>query len=492
MPPTIHNIPRHTDRNRNPAEKRSELVSRVKYNNTLPDIPFDPKSITYPFDTSRYVQYNQTSLERNYKFDLLTEHDLGVSIDLINADAYQINPNVKISPSDEPLIEDESNAPTDSKRSLSHRKSVSWLRKTEYISTEYNRFVQKDNKAEARVGFNINKKITDEILYKDRDSQIKAINATFDAASKPIHEHYSKPNVVPVEVLPLLPDFEMWKHPFAQVIFDSDPAAVGKSVAAQMEEMSQAIICGEQFVTYFLPTTETMNKRKRDQESGIDYEEEDEYEYTLAREYNWTVKNKSSQDYVENHFVVFRDTGVYYNELETRVRLSKRRKVGQTSQAVPKSRLVVRHRPLTSQEVAEQDARSSILEPLMDEDEEMEFHHKLNRQDEQHNSYDADKDAAGTPVYEDGEEDRDEENDDGDVAADDDDDEDDVEKKSTNNEMADDGPDSGQQQEQDRDGEESNASSSSGSEAGDVDEDENEDDNKEKEEIFGSESSDSD
>lgn len=37
-----------------------------------------------------------------------------------------------------------------------------------------------------RVGFNINKKVTDEILYKDRDSQIKAINATFEAASKPV------------------------------------------------------------------------------------------------------------------------------------------------------------------------------------------------------------------------------------------------------------------------------------------------------------------
>ena len=43
-----------------------------------------------------------------------------------------------------------------------------------------------------RVGFNINKKVTDEILYKDRDSQIKAINATFEAASKPVRIH---PNV---------------------------------------------------------------------------------------------------------------------------------------------------------------------------------------------------------------------------------------------------------------------------------------------------------
>ena len=39
----------------------------------------------------RFVQYNPTSLERSYKYDLLTEHDLGVMIDLINPDAYAVN-----------------------------------------------------------------------------------------------------------------------------------------------------------------------------------------------------------------------------------------------------------------------------------------------------------------------------------------------------------------------------------------------------------------
>ena len=31
---------------------RSELVCRVKYGNSLPDIPFDPKFIAYPFEVS--------------------------------------------------------------------------------------------------------------------------------------------------------------------------------------------------------------------------------------------------------------------------------------------------------------------------------------------------------------------------------------------------------------------------------------------------------
>ncbi len=33
---------------------------------------------------------------------------------------------------------------------------------------------------------------------------------------------------------------------------------------------------GEQFVAYFLPTEETLGKRKRDAEIGVEYEPEDE------------------------------------------------------------------------------------------------------------------------------------------------------------------------------------------------------------------------
>jgi len=43
------------------------------------------------------------------------------------------------------------------------------------------------------------------------------------------------------------------------------------------------------------------------------------FEYVLAREYNWNVKNKASRGYEENYFFVMKEDGVYYNELETRL-----------------------------------------------------------------------------------------------------------------------------------------------------------------------------
>ncbi|KAJ8308672.1 hypothetical protein KUTeg_013546 [Tegillarca granosa] len=115
MPPTVQQRS-DRDRKRGTGERRSELVCRVKYNNTLPDIPFDPKFITYPFESNRFVDYKPTSLERSYKYDLLTEHDLGVTIDLINPDTYKVDPDGYQDPEDERLLEEDLGTPQDTKR----------------------------------------------------------------------------------------------------------------------------------------------------------------------------------------------------------------------------------------------------------------------------------------------------------------------------------------------------------------------------------------
>uniref|UniRef100_A0A2K6UTK0 RNA polymerase II-associated factor 1 homolog n=1 Tax=Saimiri boliviensis boliviensis TaxID=39432 RepID=A0A2K6UTK0_SAIBB len=346
---------------------RSGVVCRVKYCNSLPDIPFDPKFITYPFDQNRFVQYKATSLEKQHKHDLLTEPDLGVTIDLINPDTYRIDPNVLLDPADEKLLEEEIQAPTSSKRSQQHAKVVPWMRKTEYISTEFNRYGISNEKPEVKIGVSVKQQFTEEEIYKDRDSQITAIEKTFEDAQKSISQHYSKPRVTPVEVMPVFPDFKMWINPCAQVIFDSDPAPKDTSGAAALEMMSQAMI---RWVV-LLPTLACSLIR--------DAEETKAYDYKIAREYNWNVKNKASKGYEENYFFIFREgDGVYYNELETRVRLSKRRaKAG--VQSGTNALLVVKHRDMNEKELEAQEARKAQLEnhePEEEEEEEMETEEK--------------------------------------------------------------------------------------------------------------------
>ena len=211
------------------------------------------------------------------------------------------------------------------------------------------------------------KKMQDETFYLDRESQILAINKTFECAKKPITSHPGKPGVKPLDIVQVFPDFELWKYPFAQVMFDADPAPIEKE-----KEMSEAMIrgvmdeSGEQFVAYFLPTEDTMNKRKIDEMEGRDYIEEEEYEYSMAREYNWNVKNKATKGYEENYFFVFRDDSVCYNELETRVKLSKRRN---KHNAPSNSKLIIKHRQMTEQEIKAQETRMTNLDPPQEDEE---------------------------------------------------------------------------------------------------------------------------
>ncbi|XP_059369721.1 RNA polymerase II-associated factor 1 homolog [Carassius carassius] len=383
MAPTIQTQAQREDGHRSSAHRsvpeRSGVVCRVKYGNSLPDIPFDPKFITYPFDQHRFVQYKATSLEKQHKHELLTEPDLGVTIDLINPDTYRIDPSILLDPADEKLLEEEIQAPSSSKRSQQHAKVVPWMRKTEYISTEFNRYGVSNEKVEVKIGVSVKQQFTEEEIYKDRDSQIAAIEKTFEDAQKSIAQHYSKPRVMPVEVMPVFPDFKMWINPCAQVIFDSDPAPKDVSAPAGVDMMSQAMIRGmmdeegNQFVAYFLPNEDTMRKRKRDVEEDLDYMPDELYDYKIAREYNWNVKNKASKGYEENYFFIFRDgDGVYYNELETRVRLSKRRaKVG--AQSSTNAVLVCKHRDMNEKELEAQEARKAQLENHEPEDEEEEL-----------------------------------------------------------------------------------------------------------------------
>lgn len=377
MPPTIQNAP---SKGKDRDKGKEGFVCLVKYTNTLPDIPFDAKFITYPFETNRFIQYKPTSLERNYKHELLTESDLGVTIDLINPETYDlVDPEAELHPTDEKLLEDDVAPQADQKRHHQHTKTVSWLRKTEYISTEYNRFKTSNEMAETKVGYSTKKKVKGQIdLYKDRDSQIEAIEASFDAAKKPITRHETNPRLKPVEILPFFPDYQFWHMPCAHVIFDTEPTPRGKAAPATADQMSLGMIrgmedeSGDQFVAYFLPTDETIRKRKIENMENKVPDENEEYEYKLAREYNWNVKNKAIKGFEENYFFVFRENeGVFYDELQTRVRLNKRRGrggAGGVSSSV--SKLVVKNREPTENEVRLQNARLIQLENVAQDDEE--------------------------------------------------------------------------------------------------------------------------
>lgn len=358
--------PSSSDKHRHSARllPSGSLHVKVKFNNTLPDIPFDPKFLVSPLDVSRYVDYRTTSLEHNSKHELLTSTDLGVDIDLIRPERYAIPENPIHDPEDdrlinddEPLLQATKKSPRDKSHTLLHNKVVPWLKKTEYISTEFSRYGASSEKTETKIGYTVRKSMKEDQIFLDKESQIKAINLTFEAAQKPIEKHPTKPDVYAENVLPLLPDFAMWKYLFAHVKFDSEPAD-----SSRADQMSQAIVRGaydeesqENFVVYFLPTEVTMADRLLDQSNGIEYSEGKEYEYKQSREYTWQAKQDNQGD---DFFFVFRDDAVYYNRLSMEVTLKKRRSKNQNASITT---LVVRNRPMNEEELCGQEEKLKHL-----------------------------------------------------------------------------------------------------------------------------------
>lgn len=337
---------------------------KVKFNNTLPDIPFDPKFIINPLNINRFVEYETTSLEHDLKHELITPTDLGVDIDLILPEKYAISTNPvhdaeddRLINDDEPIITSTKKSPRDKPHSQLHNKVVPWLKKTEYISTEYNRYGASNEKTETKVGYNVRKKMKEEEIFLDKDSQIKAINETFEAAQRPIERHPTKPGVTAKRVMPLLPDFDTWKYLFAHVKFDNEPADASKA-----DQMSQAIVRGaydeelqENFVVYFLPTEVTMADRLLDQNNGLEYTDGKEYEYKSSREYTWSAKPGNDAD---DFFFIVRDDTVFYNKLSMEVTLKKRRNKSQNASV---STLVVKNREMNSEEIENQEEKLKQL-----------------------------------------------------------------------------------------------------------------------------------
>ncbi|CAG9539404.1 unnamed protein product [Cercopithifilaria johnstoni] len=367
---------RHPVNGREERPIKTDFLCRVKYSNALPDIPFDTKFLACPFvSLSRFTDYKSSSLEKNFKFELLCEPDCGVNIDLINPETYYVDADSskKHHPIDLELLEDEQANPQNLRRSLQHSKMVPWMRKTEYISSEFTRFGVSAERQETRIGYSTKKKFQTDVLYRDRVSQIAAIKKTFDDASKAVSHHPTKKGVIAVEELPLLPDFDNWMHPFALVVFDGDPIPQNDKVDAQTL-MPQALIRGmmdeegEQFVTYFLPSKETLDKRLKDTEKGLEFDSDYVYEYQSVRDYNWLVRNKSTKGYEQDNFLfTIRDGAVYYNELETKVSLN-RRKIKRIRQ---ETKLMVRNRAYDENELnAQQERLNNLLHPYDEKDDE--------------------------------------------------------------------------------------------------------------------------
>ena len=84
--------------------KQSEFVCKPKFRNTITDVPFEPKFLQLPFSASRFFQYSQNSLEKQFRWQPHAEPDLGVQIDLIDPRNTEAPPDKPSLPAEDAVL----------------------------------------------------------------------------------------------------------------------------------------------------------------------------------------------------------------------------------------------------------------------------------------------------------------------------------------------------------------------------------------------------
>ncbi|KAL6996406.1 Protein PAF1 [Sarracenia purpurea var. burkii] len=351
------------ERIENRLKKPTTFLCKLKFRNELPDPTAQPKLLSLRRDKDRYTKYTITSLEKLHKPQLYVDPDLGIPLDLLDLSVY--NPpkgeRLHLDPEDELLLLDDDPVTPVKKDGIRRKerptdKGVSWLVKTQYISPlsmegTKQSLTEKQAKElrEARGGRNILENIN------NRERRIHEIEASFEACkSRPVHSTNSK--LQPVEVLPLLPDFDRYDDQFVVANFDSAPTAdselynkfdestrdahesraVMKSYVSTGSDSAQP----EKFLAYMTPLPDELSKDM--------YDESEDVSYSWIREYHWDVRGDVADD-PTTYLVAFGESEARYVPLPTKLILRKKRaKEGKSSDEVEHfpapSRVTVRRR----------------------------------------------------------------------------------------------------------------------------------------------------
>uniref|UniRef100_A0A0D6QWV7 Uncharacterized protein n=1 Tax=Araucaria cunninghamii TaxID=56994 RepID=A0A0D6QWV7_ARACU len=360
----------------NKLKKPTTFLCKLKFRNELPDPTTQPKLLSFNTNKDQYTKYTITSLEKMHKPKLFVEPDLGIPLDLLDISVYN-PPKVRqpMAVEDEELLRDDEMTTPNRQQGIRRKerptdKGVGWLVKTQYISPlslDTPKQQTKDMR-ESREGRNLFLE-----NLKDREQQIQAIEESFRVSKlRPVHQ--TKPGLEPVEILPLLPDFDRWQDQLILATFDGEATAdsemynkLDPSVRDELE--SRAVMKSysgtdptkDKFLAYMVPALDELMKDMYD-------EDEEDMSYTWLREYKWDVRTEDANN-AATYVITFGEDAARYLPLQTKLSLQKRRATeGRSTEdaenqfPIPSS-VTIRNRPRTHKE---EELRSSGRARMME------------------------------------------------------------------------------------------------------------------------------
>ncbi|BDA44202.1 RNA polymerase II-associated factor 1 homolog [Coccomyxa sp. Obi] len=318
----------------NRLTRETPFVSNIKFRANLPEVPCDPKMLVAVLQPEKLSQFNITTLEQDMRQDLILEGGVGIPLSLLDTQRYAVPDHLPaLAPEDAALVmgpttEEGPGAVKRRERLRGEGAELSWLMRTTYIANDMEERRQQKNAEKSGAAH------TEGEAF-DRDAQIATIEASFEEArAQPVH--IRDPTLVPVEIVPVLPDLDRWRENYVRMAFDSDPTADHDRLASLPAETvrqiaDNAIIKSftlpgdahrkaEKLVGYMLPLEVPVHSSLEEPSSSRD-DAEVSTSYEWVREYNYKVHNDEDH---HTFWFQFHNGHVSFTDVNTKLALVKR------------------------------------------------------------------------------------------------------------------------------------------------------------------------
>ncbi|RHZ76952.1 hypothetical protein Glove_187g122 [Diversispora epigaea] len=234
----MSNRPNHNTQNRKGRSDYNYLCG-MRYRHLLPQ-PLDPPiDLVWKPDLEKIMNVRRTSRTvQSTRLPLLSDADLGMPYDLsVVSNAFYGDDSVLcprrfsgLDSKDVALLVPAKPAinviPGLAQLRRHSNDPKTWLRRTQYISASESAY-RNDNAAMTMESRMATLKASNEFLLRTHEEQIAAIEYSFEAANDPKRlkqlKHAKDPNIKPVEIIPVFPDFEVRNALLAHLILDGDP-----------------------------------------------------------------------------------------------------------------------------------------------------------------------------------------------------------------------------------------------------------------------------
>ncbi|KAG5437263.1 hypothetical protein PCANB_001056 [Pneumocystis canis] len=359
--------------------RRQDYILYVRYQNQLPLPPFSPKILNIPIPLNKYTETSYlSSLIQEQPINIELDPELGMPLDLsiipgvfegIYDNLHGDPKNVKLDPKDLALLKEVS--------STTQRDStgVSFLRRTEYISSESPRTTMKSKGFDFRPMKSENS-INDKL--ENPEKQVAAIEEMFENVSKNWKTliHPLRKNLTVVDSFPIFPDIDIADQQFLLMKFTTDPGqSTISSEQSTDDRLDLALFMpvsarGEEWLAYYLPEKESYIQLKQTFKDGIYEESKTPFIYNHIRNYDTTMHiNQAPFDEI---VLVFRDDptlslkkGAFYSPIYAKSTLKRRRSKipNEITKNLNVSSIELKLRPLNEEEDKERKKHCSMLDP---------------------------------------------------------------------------------------------------------------------------------